>query len=359
MPARFHQLGLMEMSLGLLPASRAHLEQETSVIRTLPSNKERRLHSLYSPIELAETEANMGEVDEPLALLRSVQEQADGDDMLMRLRFNADIGPLLLRNRDYAEAEARLQGALDIGNGARPTLPETDRLSWARSMGNSYRALVACKIGMGATPRESWALWSSYRAALFDQQSAGATGPEPVAQGEAMLSFAELPFGVVAWLATPGGVQNRLLAKSPKDLQGSANRLVRGCASDRSPVAVLRGDAQELSQWLLGPWDKALDGVRAVVIETDGPVASLPWPALVRSNGHYWSDDFALRIRVGTRPRFEPVVPLSSATTALTVGELRSWITQTCPLPDALSEAEKVSALFARSVSLVGKHRQH
>jgi CHAT domain-containing protein len=295
-------------------------------------------------------------VDAPIARLVSLQQQVErSDEALPKLRFDATLGRLRLRHGEYAEGETLLRGALEIGNAARATLSENDRLPWARSMGDTYRALVECEIRRGTDPQESWALWSSYRAALLDQGSAASSSRDAAPPGEAMLSFAELPSGVAAWLRTPRGFRFRWLDTQTRGVQETASRLVRGCATDRSPESVLRGDAQQLSRWLLGPWEGELDRVRVLVIESDGPVASLPWPALVRSNGHYWSEDFAVRIRARAGGRTEAGAPLSTADSVLAVGEPALAGSDLPPLPEARREAEKVSSLFPRSLLLVGQ----
>jgi len=169
-----------------------------------------------------------------------------------------------------------------------------------------------------------------------------------------MLSFVGLPSGVAAWLATRRGLQFRWLDPQTKAVGEAAGRLVRACATPRSPVSVLRRDARQLSQWLLGPWDKELDEVRTLVVETDGPVASLPWAALVRSNGHFWQEDLAVRNRVWSSPRSAPQVQLASVKSVLVVGAPAvvsdgDWP----PLPDARAEAEKVFSRFPRSSRLL------
>jgi len=353
--AALHLLALDEMSAGLCEAAMAHLEQASRATAALPGNEQRRQQSMYQTIDLAETEANLGSVEAPLSRLVNLQEQVEGTEAVLRLRFDADLGRLRLRHGEYTDAATRLQRALGIGNIARATLSEDDRLSWAHSMGDTYRALVECEIGRGADPRESWALWSRYRADLFDRDSGSSSGRDAVALGEAMLSFAELPSGVGAWLATARGFRFRWLDTQTKALREAASRLVRGCATESTPESVLRGDAQQLSQWLLGPWESELDGVRTVVIESDGPVSSLPWPALVRSNGHYWSEDFAVRIRAGAGSRPEPAAPPTTAESVLAVGEPAVAGSDLPPLPEARIEAEKVSSLFPRYVLLRGQ----
>ena len=350
-----HQLALDEMAAGMPTEAQTNIKEAVRVIETLPSDEQRRNTTMYTTISLAETEADLGRVDAPLARLAKLRPQLADADPLLRLRFDATMGRLYLRHGDYKEAELLLQGALALGNDARAKLSDNSRLPWARSMGDVYRALVDCQIQRNAGARESWQLWSGYRAALFDRDEALKAGPMTVAPGEVLLSFAELPSGMVAWLVTPREFLFRRLDTPAKTLQETGARLLRGCTASLTPQPVLRADARQLSQWLLGPWENQLDGVRAVVIEADGPASSLPWPVLVRSNQRYWSQDFAIRIHSGIGSRAANGPPLQTAERTLAVGNPALTGSDLPPLPGARVEAEQVSSLFPRSISLVGK----
>jgi tetratricopeptide (TPR) repeat protein len=348
-----HQLALTEMSLGLPAAAAGHLDRASQITATLPTSELRRIQSMYLTLELAEMEANQGGVEGPLARLATVGSQVDRGDALLRLRFDADVGRLRLRRGEYAEAKKLFQRALATGNSAHAGLSQEDRLSWERSMGQTYRALVECEIRTGVSPSASWFLWSRYRSALFDpdlEVSSGAAVPP----GEAMLSFVELPSGLGVWLANAHGFRFRWLQPRTDVVRDGVSRLVRGCATDHSPEPVLREDARQISKWLIGPWEDELNGVAEVTIESDGAVASVPWPALVRSNEHYWSQDFAVRIRVGNASRHQSGGPLSAVSSILAVGEPAVG-SALAPLPEARLEADRVFSLFPRSTELVGQ----
>jgi len=350
-----HQLALAELSVGLRDSAVEHLKQSSAVLARLPGDDRRPLQVVYA-IDSAEAEAALGEVDQPLARLAGLELDVPESDSLSRLRFTSLRGRLQLRQGKYSESRGLLLRALQIGESSRGTLSEAERLPWVHAIGDIYRALVECEIKSGSDARQSWELWSRYRAALFNQASATRLRGDFVAPGEAVLSFAELPAGVGAWLGTPRGFYFRWLDPQPKAVHEVANRLVRGLANPRFPEALLQEDARQLSHWLLGSWDSELDAVQAVVIESDGPLSSLPWPALVRSNGRYWSQDFAIRIRVGAGRSPAPNSSLaSSAKSILAIGEPSVAGDQDLPpLPDARKEAENVSSLFHRFVLLEG-----
>src|SRR5262249_39835572 len=108
--------------------------------------------------------------------------------------------------------------------------------------------------------------------------------------------------------------------------------------------------------WLLGEWEHDLDEAKTLVIEGDGFLSSLPGPALARSNGRFWSEDFAIRIRSGAGGRLANAGGLRGLRNALVVGAPAfSGLDDLVPLPDAKLEAEKVSAMFSRSILLTGQ----
>jgi CHAT domain-containing protein len=341
------QLGMAELGAGFEDLAYHDLQRSVDI--------DPRMQSATRPqIDLAALETTHGELGKALSHLQHVQTAAERGNDLLRLQFAAELGRLQLRRGEYGESKKLFEEARRIGENSWSRAAEEDRALWSRAMASIYRGLVECEIKAGADPRQARASWSQYRARLFARGNGVADAQDAVATGEARLSFAELPSGVAVWLETDRGLDFHLI-KSPELLREAAVRLARGCASEGSPAAVLRADARELSQQLLGSGDGQLDGVRTLTVETDGPVAQVPWLALVRQNGHYWSDDFAVSIRAGASGG-ATAAPLASDSQVLVVGAPAfSGQEGFVPLPNALAEAEKVSGLFSRSIPLMGR----
>ncbi len=342
------QLGMAEFGAGLRDAAYRHLGQAVA--------DDPRISSAPLPaIEMAALETSRGELDHAGARLLGIRTDVEKDTGLLRLRYDAELARVQLRRGRYADAARLLEDAVAIGESSWSRAPEADRLLWTRTMGGVYRGLLECRIRTGADPREARELWSRYRARLFEQGRETPSAEPSPAPGEARLTFAELSAGVAVWLETGRGFWFREI-DSPAWLRQAADRLDRACASERSPESVLRADAAELSGKLLGPWDPRLREVRTLVVETDAAVASVPWSALVRPNGHYWSADFAVRLRDGAGAGAESRAPLESVRQVLAVGAPAiSGEEGLVPLPHAREEAEKVSARFPRSFLLTGK----
>lgn len=352
--AAIYQLGTAETAAGLDDDAVRHLRRSASLASTLYSKEDQEGLAVRTEMAIAAIESKHGRTEKALSRLLAVQHQTERCDPIVQLMFATQSGELRLKRGEYAEAGRLLQGAQTFAERNWIRAVESERVTWTRGLGDVYRALVECELRT-AGERRSWERWAQYRAALFDRRSSLESDWDTVLAGEAILSFAELPSGMVAWLARPRGLLFRRLPQETTVVADATGRLARECANERSSESLLRADARQLSNWLLGSWDKELDGVRTVVVETDGSVAALPWPALVRSNGHYWSEDFALRTRVAAGRRPLPVAPLASLHEVLAVGASALNGADALPeLPDAKAEAEKVSSLFRRSLFLTG-----
>jgi|HubBroStandDraft_1064217.scaffolds.fasta_scaffold00079_18 CHAT domain-containing protein len=351
------QRAMSEIAAGFPDLAMEHLREAHRLADTLPTAAQQLTFTLNTETDMAAVEARRGDVDGPLARLMAIKPQIENSDALLKLRFAAELGRLRLRLGQYPEAQKLLQSAFTIGDKSRALTSETERPLWMRTMANTARALVECEVRTVPDPESSWALWARYRDALFDPKTPSSINAPVVPPRHAVLSFVELPSGLGVWLRTNQKLSFRKLGLPLQTIGEAAGRLTRGCASERSPEAVLRADARELSQWLLGPWDHDLDSVRTVAIETDDPVSALPWPALVRSNGHYWTEDFAIEVRAGASRTAESNSPLDSLQEALAVGEPAIGANINLPpLPEARGQAEKVYSLFPRSILLEGQN---
>lgn len=342
------QLGLAEFSAGA--AGQAHLSLERSM-ELEPSLRE----DTMAVIEMAALETSHGQAAQAMDHLESVRRKADESHGLVRLRFAAELGRAHLARTEYADAGQWFRGALEIGENGWTRAADADRLLWTHTMESIYRGLLECQIRTRADPLESRKLWSQYRTHLFGE-GREKSGAEPaLPPGAARLSFVELSGAVAAWLETDHGVQFQEIAR-PDEVTEAAERLARGCASGQSREELLREDGAELSRKLLGAWDGQLDGVGTVVVEADRPVAAVPWSALVRRNGHYWAADFSLRVRAGVGSGVESRTPLARIERVLAVGAPAiSGEDGLAALPHSREEAEKVSAMFPRSIPLTGK----
>jgi len=341
------QLGLAELAAGLRDDAYGHLRESVAV--------DARMQSDARPqIDVATVEMSRGNWEQALFHLRAAQPEAQRGNELLKLQFAGASGRALLGRGDYTSARKLFEGALRIGESSWSRAPEEEHVLWSRAMASIYRGLVDCELHGATDPRQALASWSEYRARLFARGNVVSAAEDSLPPGAGRLCFAGLPSGVAAWLDTGSGLDFRWIP-SPQSLPEAAGRLARACANPGSPAAVVRAEAKALSYQLLGPWDARLDRLRTLVVEADGPVAQVPWLALVRRSGHYWSEDFAVEVRAGTHGG-AVAAPIESDSRALVVGA-PAFTDQEglVALPHARAEAEKVSSLFSRSTALMGR----
>src|SRR5580698_8730541 len=113
-----------------------------------------------------------------------------------------------------------------------------------------------------------------------------------------------------------------------------------------------------LYDWLIAPIESRIDPDRTLIIETDGILGNLPFPALVRPDGLYLETTRSLVFSPGFRymQKLRAGRLISPEMLALVVGNpSTSNSSGMVPLQDAASEAEQIGRLFANSTLLIGK----
>jgi CHAT domain-containing protein len=119
---------------------------------------------------------------------------------------------------------------------------------------------------------------------------------------------------------------------------------------------MLRSKGRLLYNWLVAPFQGRLDLNRALIIEADGDLATLPFQALVEPDGSYLGLHRTIVFAHGLSYMFKvhQTGRISTGIRALVVGEPAGSKTGV-PLPGARREADEISHLFANSVVLKGK----
>ena len=147
----------------------------------------------------------------------------------------------------------------------------------------------------------------------------------------------------------------------PADLDGrdGTNR-ARGHSqiAARDDLNAVRANGRLLYDWLIRPFEGHLDPNRTLVIETDGNLSAVPFQALVEPDGSYLGSHVSmsfvpgLSYMLGLRPS-GAIVP---GTAALLVGNPAVYdpLSGLIALPDAGTEAKRISQLFSDSVLLEG-----
>lgn len=347
-------LATAENAADLYPDAVRHLNEASSLINELRSSEDRILFHGRIELATAEAEANMGKKREALNRLLVLRPSVPAFDPLLRVTFWTQVGMLWFRLGKYAEATRVLTTALDLAKASATREVESERVVWAHGLEQLYSALVQCDL-KSRGQRESLERWNRYQAGLFDAPESIINDHPAVQPDEALLSLVRLPTGFVAWLSTATGSQFHSISERPEFITAKVANLLENCSNEQSSLSAIRASGRALSQAFLGPWEKDLTAVHSLTIQTDAALSSVPWPALVLSNGRYWQEAFSIRSRaIALRlPLKERISPLSKA---LVVGITSlGGDDDLPPLPEAGDEAKKVSAYFRRSTLLMGQ----
>jgi CHAT domain-containing protein len=263
------------------------------------------------------------------------------------------LGEAYRRKGSLPNAIDAFRESIDFGKRTIVSLAsEREKAGALKIIENSYRGLVASTLATSADSAEGLRIWQSFRA-LDAVGTAGQIQPADVP----ILSFLELPDGLVSWMSRKDRVLLHRLGVSKAALATAVGRFRRECSDPSIGWRVLSEDAKRLYQWMVGPFaTQFTDEDRELIFELDGVFAGVPVQALMSPDGHYLGDRFSVLVSSGytTTPKPTPPGRISSvlvvANPAVT-GDSRARFPT---LPDSLKEAEIVRANFAGTTVLEG-----
>jgi CHAT domain-containing protein len=152
-----------------------------------------------------------------------------------------------------------------------------------------------------------------------------------------VLAYGLLPDGLAIWIYDDRGVSAQWVPKSTRDLQELAARFSDLSSDPKSELSALRRDARGLYQALIVPVEGRLAPGRTLVIEAEGPLARVPFEALLDSDGRYLVERWPIVHSLGqdSEARLRNVGPISAGLSALVVGSTASSPADgLIPLPD-------------------------
>ncbi|HYK51640.1 MAG TPA: CHAT domain-containing protein, partial [Terriglobales bacterium] len=339
-----------------------------------PQTGASRSRRLENEIRTARLESGLGRFDGAIARLTSIQDQVRplSNNYLVRM-FYSTLGELQLRMHREAEAEQTLRPALALAEQSLATLgSEVERMNWSKSAAPVYLALAEAELAQGRFQESlqlyEWYLGASQRAGANAQprkaQNAS-SWPDPsqlqsrlpLLSRETVVVYGLLPGGLAIWVYDDRGVRAEWIPKTTQDLQDLASRFGDLSSDPKSELSALRRDAHSLYDSLIAPVEGRLVPGRTLVVEAEGPLARVPFEALLDSNGHYLIERWPVVHSLGqdSDVRLRNVGTISPDLSALVVGSTASSIADgLIPLPDVAAEADSVASGFHAAIVLKG-----
>jgi CHAT domain-containing protein/tetratricopeptide (TPR) repeat protein len=167
----------------------------------------------------------------------------------------------------------------------------------------------------------------------------------------AVVYFVTLEDRVLSWIVTRtgGSYLERKIGRA--QLEGAAEDLV---------VALTRGGTAELARFskalwrdLFGGFDDTLRAATRLVIIPDGPLYTVPFPALIQPSGRYLIEDWAVTVAPSMALATRALRP-SRASSVLAVGDGHTPTSTLPRLRMADAEADAIGTIYPRSVVLRG-----
>jgi CHAT domain-containing protein len=217
----------------------------------------------------------------------------------------------------------------------------------------SYRGWVAVQLARPEGEAEALRIWRRFRAL----DAVGRPGQATPTSGT-ILTFVELPDGLVGWLTRGDQVRTRRLNVSLDALAAIVTRFRRGCSDPGVSRLVLQSGALQIYSWVVEPFaDQLIGEDRNLTLDLDGALAGIPVQALMAGNARYFGDRFSLLLSSSYGPAPRSISTVGSAKVLVVADPSVSGesAARFPPLPDSIREATVIRAAFPGSTVLEGR----
>jgi CHAT domain-containing protein len=333
---------------------------------------------------LAEVEVGIAKVDllqnkpiDAASRLHAIETQvAEAGDNYLSFDYYATYGQALRINGDLAHSGDSLRRAIEIAeHGIRSLKTESARLQWSRHCANAYREMVRLKLAENSPAALVW--WESFKSASLpvatqhahnsvlksQYNSASAEkmalpdlrwlGPET-----AIITYLVFADRLSVWVYDGKTSVHRWVPITNEEIQRETRRFIADCADPTSSLSSLRLQGRTLYRLLIAPVADLLVTRKSLIIESDGPLESLPFGALIDSSDGYLIDRFTISFSPGINylSAASSAYRFDNQSRALVIADSDSHPDLGLRgLPGAESEGRAVASLFERARFLENK----
>ena len=364
-----------ETAAGHLENANMAFSQATALLKGMPDGDAAGLYRADWEADRAALLEREGRLTPALEQLRAASPKiAKTDNFDVRQRHYTRLAALLLDAERPREAlNTSLTAVADAEYALSRSRTESEKLSWEKTYGLSYRLLAKSQVAMGRE-REALETWEWYRSAPY--RIAGhlkqETDPPIIStrlsfsgagQGNKLiLVIARLEDDLVVWsIERPAEpivhmVREPMTAQRVLEMARTFSELCSNENSSEQDIVALGG---RLYQALLAPVDDQIQRAPEIVFDVDPSLERVPFSALMRPDHRYISDGHALsflaaRWSLGPSP---PTTILPDATALLVEGATslpESGGGRASSIPVADLQTEAVASYFRHTVILRG-----
>jgi CHAT domain-containing protein/tetratricopeptide (TPR) repeat protein len=304
-------------------------------------------------VNLAKVEMTGGDLDAALNRLEKLRNDLPTEPSAGAVAYYATLGEILRRKGRLPEAISAFHQSIDLGSRRLASqVGERERAGVLNTIEGSFRGLVAAMLASPNGSPGALQAWQSYRAldsSVEMNQIRPPHGP--------ILWFVELPDGYIAWLTRDDQASLHRLEVPKDELAAVVVRFLRECSDPSISTASLRGDAEQLYQWMIEPFAAQLtEQDRNLIVDLDGILTAVPVQALLSRDGRYLGDRFSIVVSTGYGTQVSPPVLASDARVLVVANPLVTGESarRFPSLPASLQEADAVRAAFPATAVLKG-----
>jgi CHAT domain-containing protein len=246
----------------------------------------------------AEAETKIGRPETCLQRLRLLTQGSSFPykkfDLNVRRRLLPVFGNALLALGQVTEASKYFLQAISENRKKLKTVKNRQQRDNAQSeIEGSWRGLAEVNLKLGLVD-EALTVWETFRGGRIEDTTPRAIRTPP---GVSLLVYAFLQHGVSAWLVDQVGTEQHWLDKDA--VAQDVRKFAELSADAESPVPDVLRASRHLYSLLIEPFAHRLLREGTLIIDADGPLGGLPWPALEDPSGHALIERFALSQAVG------------------------------------------------------------
>ena len=376
-------LGNAAVAANMPDLAKLELQESAHIFAAAPQTRATGIARIEAETRLANLEVLQGQAKRAYERLAALQPEVSSiSDNLLALIFYRTLGEAQFQRGAFGEADVALRGAIALTELNLSSLRSREfRERWSQEAGEAVRTLVNLKLRQGDYQR-ALEIWEWYRGSAVrssredskesvlspSQIAAGPPLPDlhevasqlPTLTQQTFVSYVVLREGVELWAYDNRKISSYWITIPVGELRALVNRFQNMCSDPNSDIDSLQRVARRLYQLLIAPMEEILSSDRTLLVETDDALISLPFEALVDSEGHYLAERSSISYSLGLyyRNTLRPETVLSIESPILAVAVPTAEIAQddaALPLPDVDEEARAIVKRFRFPTLLQGR----
>ena len=325
----------------MLEAGR-EFQRAGALFETLGRSRDVQYYQAYADLSHARFDAQESRLTEGFQKLDNMTSVLPSiKNTVVEAKFWHVKSDLYTRSGDFVESEKSLRRVLDLSTGA------DDSAELAREASDAV-GILSDRLRERGDTEGALRLWSEYHPSFRTLGDSSQT---------LKLMFAALPSGPAVWVSGAGSVRFYRLPVTSDRLARLAREFVRLLAG-QSELERVRSVGRELYAALIAPLEDSMAGVGSLWISADGPLAEVPFGALVAGKDQWLASQYRIAYSPplrGVARVTAPGVTRGSRLLAVASGDGGKILNfSLAPIPSVAADLKSAAGAFANYGVLSG-----